>query len=180
MTEQDYIRSLGLPFLAHRLRRASELILEGTSAVRPKLGIKGPARSASTLLLLREHGPMGVTEIAYRLRLSHPLLIKLTGALAEEGLVTHRSDPKDNRRRLISLTQAGVEQAERISEFTVSIGRMLESLFGEMGVDLLDAVERLEAAAERRPIDARMREELGLNEPEEAAPDVKGVVRSKA
>ena len=103
----DFVRSLGLPFMAHRLRRLSELILEGSSAALRGAGFEGPARAGSTLLLLRGNGPTGITEIAYRLRLSHPLIIKLTGALAQAGLVRDESDPADSRRRLIALTESG-------------------------------------------------------------------------
>ena len=84
--ESDFVQSLGLPFLAHRLRRVSELIVEGSTAAMARHGFESPARSGSTMLLLLANGPTGITEIAYRLRLSHPLIIKLTAALAKAGV----------------------------------------------------------------------------------------------
>jgi DNA-binding MarR family transcriptional regulator len=152
----DFVQSLGLPFLAHRLRRASELILEGSSAALRAQGFSAPARAGSTLLLLRANGPTGVTEIAYRLRLSHPLIIKLTAALAGAGLVENRTDPLDSRRRLIALTEKGLEEAERFDAFLRRLAGTFEEMFAESGADLFDAVERFEQAAGARPIAERL------------------------
>jgi DNA-binding MarR family transcriptional regulator len=156
----DFVRSLGLPFMAHRLRRLSELILEGSSGVLRSAGFAGPARAGSTLLLLRGNGPTGITEIAHRLRLSHPLIIKLAAALAEAGLVRDESDPADSRRRLIALTAKGKAEAARIERFSAALARTFETMFEEAGADLYAALERFEAAAEARPIAARLEVEL--------------------
>jgi DNA-binding MarR family transcriptional regulator len=160
---EDFVQSLGLPFLAHRLRRASELILEGSSAALRGAGLESPARAGSTLLLLRELGPTGITEIAYRLRLSHPLIIKLAAALAAAGLVSDDSDPADNRRRLIALTEKGAAEAERIAGFSAALARVFAQIFAESGADLYAALERFEAAADARPIAARLEAELERN-----------------
>jgi DNA-binding MarR family transcriptional regulator len=160
MAEQDFVRSLGLPFLAHRLKRASELILEGTSGPLRRHGFGSPARSGSTLLLLRENGPTGVTEIACRLRLSHPLIIKLTAAMAAAGLVRDESDPGDNRRRLIALTDEGEAEAARLDVFSRAIAQTFAAMFEESGADLFAALERFEQAAEARPIADRLEAEL--------------------
>lgn len=160
MIEQDFVRSLGLPFMAHRLRRVSELIMEGTSKLLADSGIEGPARAASTLLLLRDNGPTGITEIAFRLRLSHPLIIKLSARLAAAGLVRDESDPRDNRRRLIVLTDKGFAETQRIDAFSRAVARAFEAMFEEGGADLFAALERFEAAAERQPIAARVQAAL--------------------
>jgi len=156
----DFVRSLGLPFMAHRLRRLSELILEGSSEALRGAGFQGPARGGSTLLLLSDIGPTGITEIAHRLRLSHPLIIKLAAALADAGLVRDESDPADSRRRLIALTAEGAAEAARLARFSAALGRTFETMFAEAGADLYGALERFEAAAEARPIAARLEAEL--------------------
>src|SRR6185295_3856052 len=145
MPDQDFVRALGLPFMAHRLRRLSEMILEGSSAVLRGAGLEGPARAGSTLLLLRENGPTSITEIAYRLRLSHPLIIKLAAALAAAGLVRDESDPADSR-RLIALTEKGAAEAIRIEHVSAALGRTFAAMFAEAGADLYAALERFEQA----------------------------------
>ena len=156
MADSDFVRSLGLAFLAHRLRRASETILEGTSGFLAASGSAAPARSISTLLLLRRIGPAGVTAIAQRLRLSHPLIIKLTSALIAAGYAEQRADPTDNRRRLIALTPAGEAEVERLEHLLGAVERMLRALFEETGVDLFDAIERFETATDAVPVGARL------------------------
>jgi len=157
---EDFVRALGLPFMAHRLRRLSELILEGSSAALRSIGFQGPARAGSTLLLLRDNGPTSITEIAYRLRLSHPLIIKLAAALGEAGLVRDESDAADSRRRLIALTEKGRAEAARIADLSAALGRVFAAMFEEAGADLYAALERFEEAAEARPIAARLEAEL--------------------
>lgn len=152
----DFVHGLGLPFLAHRLKRASELILEGSAAALRDQGLEAPARAGSTLLLLRANGPTGITEIAYRLRLSHPLIIKLAAALAGAGLVEDRADRRDHRRRLIALTDKGAAEAERFAAFAGALGRAFEAMFAEMGGDLFAMLERFERAAAGRSIEDRL------------------------
>jgi DNA-binding MarR family transcriptional regulator len=156
MEEPDFVRSLGLPFLAHRLRRASELIVEGSSEALCRFGFDGPARSVSTLLLLKTNGATSITEIAHRLRLSHPLIIKLAEALAGAGLVRAERDPQDQRRRLITLTARGEAEVERIEAFLYAIAGVFTEIFAEGGADLFAALERFEAAMERTPIARRI------------------------
>src|SRR5436190_370795 len=64
----DFVADLGRPFLAHRLRRASEVLLVGYSAWLPKIGVTAPPRSLSMLILLGEQEGLGVTDIAAALR----------------------------------------------------------------------------------------------------------------
>ncbi len=152
--EEDFIVSAGLPFLAHRLRRASETLVEATSVTQRNSGFTGPPRSVSTLLLLKEEGPLGITEISNRLAFSHPLIIRFVRGLLKEGYVTQQGDPADARRRLIALTAKGRRHVDYILEFSPILSAALRSLFEEMGVDLYLAVEKFELAmAERSFID---------------------------
>lgn len=156
MSDDDFVRSLGLAFLAHRLRRVSDLIVDGTSEALRRAGFDGPPRSVSMLLLLRENGAMGVTEIGFRLRLSHPMIIKLARTLEAVGLVRDEADPADNRRRLIALTEKGIAQTGLAQGLLGDVARTFDSMFDEAGIDLFAAIERFEAVAERWPIADRL------------------------
>lgn len=152
--EEDFIVSAGLPFLAHRLRRASEQLVEATSVIQQHSGFTGPPRSASTLLLLKEEGPLGITEISNRLALSHPLIIRFVRVLLEEGYVTQQGDPADARRRLIGLTDKGRKHVAYLWEFNPVLSQALGRLFQDMGADLYSAVKKFELAiAERSLVD---------------------------
>jgi len=142
----DFVAQLGLPFLAHRLRRAAETFRDGYGEWLPEAGVVAPARSLSTILLLDEQGPSGVVEIAARIGFSHPLVIRLVRDLEAIGLVQVAKDATDGRKRAVSLTSKGRAEVERIRAACVPIAKVYDELSAEVGVDLMAMVERLEAA----------------------------------
>jgi DNA-binding MarR family transcriptional regulator len=171
--DTDFITKLGRPFLAHRLRRLAETFLDGYGRWLPSVGITAPPRALSTLLLLDDDGPLGVTEIAGRLRLSHPLLIKLTGNLEALGLTRTARDPEDGRRRLIALTEAGRDQAARIRSAVEILDRAYGELADEIGIDLMEACARAERACLAISFDKRLERavaEIHQREEPECAP----------
>jgi DNA-binding MarR family transcriptional regulator len=154
--DTDFVAQLGRPFTAHRLRRLAELFLDGYAGWLPSAGVTAPARSLSTLLLLDKAGPLGVTELATRLRLTHPLMIKLTGALEERGFVRTGTDPADARRRPLALTRRGEAEAERVKRALQILDAAYAELFRETGIDLTDAARRVEDACLREPFHRRL------------------------
>jgi DNA-binding MarR family transcriptional regulator len=154
----DFVESIGLPLFAHRLRRLSEVLVAAAPDWLPQAGVTAPAKAASTLTLLAAEGALSVTEIAQRLRLSHPLIIKLVRELEALGLASTAQDPTDGRRRPVSLTAAGRRQARRLAELNALIAEAYRGLFAEAGVDGLSAVERLEQALATRGMASRMRD----------------------
>lgn len=154
----DFVESVGLALFAHRLRRLSEQLVEATGAWLPELGVTAPPKSVSSMMLLAREGPLGVTEIAQRLRLTHPLIVKLSRELEALGLVRIENDPTDGRRRNLVLTAAGRTQADRIGEVTTRIAQVYRRLFDEAGADGLLAVERIEWALNQRSFARRLRE----------------------
>jgi DNA-binding MarR family transcriptional regulator len=98
-------------------------------------------------------------EIAHRLRLSHPLIIRLTTALAEAGYVRLNADPEDGRRKVVSITRSGRREVEKILEINRIIEAALQRLFEESGVDLLAALEGFERAIRARSLENRFQAE---------------------
>jgi len=142
-TPTDFVRTLGLPFLAHILRRISDRMVADAGEFEAERGIRAPPRTASTMLLLRMRGPQSVTAIADQLRQSHPLVISWIEQLRELGFVTRSSDSKDRRRTVITLTPAGVEEADRMAAMSPIIGKAYEIVMAEADVELFDGLWRL-------------------------------------
>jgi DNA-binding MarR family transcriptional regulator len=153
---EDFVTALGLPLLSHRLRRAAEAILDATGPFLERQGFAASPRAVSTMLLLAQSEPLGITEISARLKLTHPLIIKLVRALADAGYVREERDPADSRRRLIALTPEGKRQAELVRATNRIVGAALERLAVESGADLFDAVARFEQALAERPLIDRL------------------------
>ena len=160
----DFVDTLGTAFTAHRLRRASELILEGTGPFVRAHGITAPPRAVSMLLLLDIDGSCSITEIAHRLRLSHPFIVKLTDTLVAQRLVREERDGKDQRRRLVRLTSKGHEEVARLRTLLESIDRVLTEIFDEIGTDIHEAIGKLERALEERPLLTRLEQQVTAEE----------------
>ena len=160
----DFIGSKGNIFAAHRLRRSSERIVEQIGAELERLGLGVPPRGASMLMLVDEEAPIGVVEIARRLRLSHPLIVRMAQRLTKLGLVRIEDDPDDARRKQLLTTGKGHVEAKALRAFNTRVAAMFDALFDEIDCDVVAMLNRLDAAIDASPIDAR----LAASRPENA------------
>jgi DNA-binding MarR family transcriptional regulator len=80
--------------------------------------------SSSRLLLLRELGQQGElsqAELVQRLGMEGTLVTRFVKQMEGAGLLTRRSDPRDNRFTLVTLTPKGDEIAHQMADFTHSL-----------------------------------------------------------
>lgn len=78
---------------------------------------------------IERHGPLRLSEIADRERVSRPTATTVIQRLEEEGLVQRAPDPTDSRSSLVSTTEQGVEQlAAWRAQLAVGVGGLLEQL----------------------------------------------------
>lgn len=140
----DFIRAQGLPFLAHLLRRISDQMVADAGAWEDEeLGIRAPPRTASTMLLLLVQGPHSVTQLADKLRQSHPLMITWLRQLEKLKFIKTAPDPDDSRRTSVTLTPAGRAEAQRMAAGSKQIGRAYAKLLREADADVFDALWRV-------------------------------------
>ena len=152
----DYIESQGNVFLAHRLRRASDRIVDQVGEMLVAEGLDVPPRGASMLLLIDEREAIGAVEIAQRLRLSHPLIVRMAQRFEQLGLVEIKVDPEDARRRQLVPTEKGRREAAAVRAFNTRLAAMFDGLFAEIDSPLVAVLDRLDAALATMPIAARM------------------------
>jgi DNA-binding MarR family transcriptional regulator len=153
---RDFVESQGNVFVAHRLRRTSDRIVEQVGEVLATLDIDVPPRGASMLLLIDQEGPIGVVEISRRLRLSHPLIVRMTQKFTAAGLARIETDDGDARRRLLVATAKGRRQAALIREFNLRLGNVFDALFAEVDCPLIEVLDRLDAALAAKPVARRL------------------------
>lgn len=154
MTE-DFIRAQGRAFVAHRLRRSSELIVEQVGAELLRKTLRVPPRGASMLLLINE-GPIGVVEISRRLQLSHPLIVRMARRFEDLGLIAATKTPADARRKQLTTTDRGRAEADTLHRFNAELEAAFNGLFAEIGCDLIQILDRLDTALAAQPIAARL------------------------
>ncbi len=160
MKTVDYIEELGISVLPHHLRRVVDLLLKGLQDFHEHQDLKTPVRARSTMLLLLDKGPLSITEIASRLGLSHPHIIRKTDDLVQLGLVQQSFDESDHRRRLIGLTPSGLIEAKAISKSLLPIQKMGETLCDEIGIDLFNGALLAKKALEKESCVDRIQKEV--------------------
>jgi MarR family transcriptional regulator for hemolysin len=69
---------------------------------------------AHPLVLIAEHPTMSQRELAERLEIEGPTLVRLLHQLAAMGLVTRRQNPNDHRANTLHLTASGRAAAKRL------------------------------------------------------------------
>lgn len=153
----DFIRSQGKPFVAHRLRRSSELIVEQVGTVLARKNLSVPPRGASMLLVINDEGPIGVVEISRRLQLSHPLIVRMAQRFEELGLVSVKKDSADARRKQLVATEKGRAEAKSLQRFNRQLATAFGELFSEIDCDVIELLDRLDAALGATPIPERLR-----------------------
>lgn len=93
---------------------------------------------------IQRHGPLRLSEIAERERVSRPTATTVIKRLEEEGLVCREPDPTDSRSSLVSTTERGSRQLvawrEQLAE---GVGGLLEPLPAEDLATLARAAEIL-------------------------------------
>lgn len=89
-------------------------------------------------------GPLRLSEIAERERVSRPTATTVIKRLEEEGLVRREADPTDSRSSLVSTTEAGSTQlAAWRGQLATGVGALLEPLPEEDLATLARASELL-------------------------------------
>jgi len=152
----DFIERHGNAFLAHRLRRSSDRIVDQIGVILLKLGLDVPPRGASMLLLIDEQQQIGVVEISRRLRLSHPLIVRMAREFQERGLVEINADPSDGRRRALTPTAKARHEAAALRTFNANVSAMFDDLFTDIGASLISILDRLDAELDASPIPKRL------------------------
>ncbi|RPI76719.1 MAG: MarR family transcriptional regulator [Desulfobacteraceae bacterium] len=108
-----------------------------------------PQAELKSLLFFGNERYLTVTGIAQKMDVAKSRITKIIGSLAQKGLVKQMSDPQDTRIKLISLTQAGREIAQKIEAFQSDIFRQI---LLNLGVDerktTLASLEMLRSAME--------------------------------
>lgn len=103
----------------------------------------------SILLTVDRHGPMRLTELAAIESINPTMLSRITGRLAERGLITRTPDSVDRRAALVESTAAGRRMRKRIiRERTAALQARLQELSAQEREALEAALPALEHLVE--------------------------------
>jgi len=155
------LKDYGGLLMGSRLKRLSEALYAGVDEVYREHRVDLSSRCFPILFLLRDNGPLAITDLASRLGQSHPAVSQMSRKLLAEGLVAEREDPADERRRLLTLSRKGRALMDRMGPIWKAVERAVEELAGPA---FHAAVQQGEDALEARGFARRIREAHRLNQ----------------
>lgn len=142
-------------FLGRAVERLSVLIAEQSKTVFDTMGIVIPVRSCSLMTVLATRGTASASDLARELGHSHQLVMQKIPKLVRLGLIQHRNDDGDARRRIFQITDEGMAQLAKFEQCTALIRAAYAGLFAEVG-DVRQFVDRTADALNERPLDKRI------------------------
>jgi DNA-binding MarR family transcriptional regulator len=160
----DLIKQLGHLAFASRLKRLSERLQKDVSRVYKAQSIDFEARWFPVLRALGEQPSMSVTGLAAALRLTHPAINQIAADMSKHGLVSSSKDRKDERRRLLRLTPKGHKMITVLEPVWREIQVVNQELTRNTGSNLLQALDRFEAALDEEGMYERVIGKIKLNQ----------------
>lgn len=104
LTEMEYVG------LTSRLKRLSDSLLYSTKELYRTEGLDIEPNWNLIFILLQERETMTITEISETLQFSHPAVVKILNKMKKNGYVATRTDTKDKRKQLLTLTEKAHDQ----------------------------------------------------------------------
>jgi len=138
-----------LPYhLPYQLVHVSQLLHLGVSRLfqaRFGLGI----REWRVLAILGHYGPLTASDLVGRATFDKATVSRAVAQLEKQGYVARRPHPSDARRRLIHLTEAGVDLHDQVAPISRLRRRVLESALTESERETLSVIlDKLRAQLE--------------------------------
>lgn len=154
------LRELGM---ASRLHRLADSLSEEAGALYRDLGVDFQPRWFPCFHILADTSPLPVTALARSLGLTHTGARQIAEQMIQAGLVRELRRGRDRRERPLSLTPKGKKTHRALVPVWAEIRSAARELLDEAGIDLVGALERVEAVQAERSIMDRVRERLDLS-----------------
>ena len=152
---KDYIAEVGGAALGGRLRRLSAAIDADASRVYTAAGIRFEQRWFGVINQLALAGPLSVSQLADLLGITHASISETRRSLEATGLITSQDDPKDGRRRVLTLSPSGEALVAQLRPLWAAFDDAARELDVEAG-GVTEALARLEQALARRSLHQRV------------------------
>ena len=108
--------------------------------------------------LISKKGEIGITEIADELNLTHPGVIHLAKELEALGYIQSGKSASDSRKRILKLSEKGIESLDKFQRVWEKILLLNQSLFNNQQHNLLTAIMETENQLNAKPYYQRFKE----------------------
>jgi ribosomal protein S18 acetylase RimI-like enzyme len=153
----DFIKDLGYLAIASRMKRLTDRFMKGGIEAYKYLGIDFEPRLFSVFnLIFSQNMALSISEIAASLKISHPAVIQTSQMLVKKGLVRSFQDREDRRIRRLVITGKGKELGNLLLPVWNDFVSATVELFEKADVDMLGAIERIEAQLDEEEVGSRI------------------------
>jgi DNA-binding MarR family transcriptional regulator/N-acetylglutamate synthase-like GNAT family acetyltransferase len=153
----DFLSELGYLAIASRMKGLTDRLLRGGSEAYRSLDLDFEPRWFTLFYLLyTEDSPLSIQVIADGLRVSHPAVIQTAHRLVKRGLIRSFRDEVDRRKRRLAITPKGKELAASLAPVWNCFQAASAELFESAGVDMLDAIQRVEGKLDKEEMGTRI------------------------
>jgi DNA-binding MarR family transcriptional regulator len=156
--KQDFLRSLGYLGFVTRMKRLSDHLLHDGKRLYNELDLDIEPNWYLVFELLKQKGPMSVTEIAEYTQLAHPSVITITNKMMENGYLLSEKDTVDSRRRVLDLSERAIKMLPDFEKVWDAGVRGVELALE--GMNALEHLEKLERKYEEKGFLKRTKEQL--------------------
>lgn len=139
--EKDFVQSLEYVGFTARIKRLSDGLMYDAKSIYNHTDLDIEPNWHIIFLLLKDQKELTVTEIAKRLRFSHPGIIKITNKMKDKGYLKSRPDSTDSRKTLLSLSEKSQEQFPEFEKEWNAIQAVVEEVVDQ---DFLNRLAELE------------------------------------
>jgi len=108
--EKDFLQSLNHRGFTARIKRLGDTMLYDSKKYYQNSQFDLEPNFHMIFLLLKKENGLSVTEIARRVKFSHPAIIKIVKKMKAKGYLEGFPDASDNRKTLVQLSKKGLKQ----------------------------------------------------------------------
>jgi GNAT superfamily N-acetyltransferase/predicted transcriptional regulator len=148
----DFYHRTGKMALGSRLRRLSDLVTEEAAQIYRLYDIHFQPRWFPVFYVLSEDGAKTITEIAQAIGHSHVSVSQIVKDMSRNGYTVEKSDPRDGRKTLVTLSDAGKEISRKIQDQYRDVNDAIETAMAETSHNLWEALEEWEHLLEQKSL----------------------------
>jgi DNA-binding MarR family transcriptional regulator len=143
MDKEDFLKNIELAGLTSRIKRLSDEILYSTKEFYKEVGADIEPNWHLVFLLLKQRESLSVTQIAEKLKLSHPAIIKIIKNMKAVGYVESKTDTLDSRKQNLKLSDTAIELLPTFEKYwdacIMTMGELIED-----NPDFLESLSKIE------------------------------------
>jgi DNA-binding MarR family transcriptional regulator len=144
------IKQLGEAGIPFRLKRITDGISRDVLSRYRECCFDAEPAWLPILLLLKENELCSVQDIASSLGISHPATVQFIQKMEKRNVIQHSSHKSDKRKKMIGLTNHGLDIIEKIVPVQKEIEAAFQRLNNDTKIDLITTLDKIEESISQR------------------------------